>query len=169
MVFDLNYSDSAGNVANGVITATLISGNDYLATSGYLNVTASTTPSVVGSYSLAPGGPAAFLSPSGAFIVDNILYNASDPYLDVYGLLGLGFASTAGTELNLWGNGSSGNYSLYAWQPTNGYVLQFNGQATSSIAAVVPEAPSLLAGMLMLLPLCGSVFRIVRNRKTTAI
>jgi hypothetical protein len=161
IVFDLQYSDPSGNVANGLLTATSLGNGQYLATSGILNVTASSNPNDVGSYSLVPDGPGLTVSPSGAFIVDNVLYYPGDPYLDVDGLLG--FASVAGIELNLWGNGP-GNYSLYTYQPGSGYTLAYNGSATTSISPV-PEATTIIAGALLLLPLGASTLRILRKSR----
>ena len=166
ITFDLEYSDPAGNVAHGQLIATALGNDQYLATSGTLDVTASSNPGVVGSYSIVAGGPAAFYSPAGAFIADNVLYYPNqDPYLDVYGLLA--FQSAAGVELNLWGNGP-GNYSLYAWQAGNGYILSFNGSATTSLAAdplPVPEPTTIIAGALLLLPFGTNAIRFLRRNR----
>jgi len=161
-VFNLSYTDGA-NVVSGSITADYISGNQYHATGGTLQVTASSTAAIIGSYSLMAGGPGNFYSPSGAFIVNNLLYYPGDPYLDGYGLLGLGFASTSGVELNLWGN-SPGNYSLYAWDPALGYTLQYTGAATTSITPV-PEPTTIIAGALLMLPFAASTIRLIGKKR----
>lgn len=55
--------------------------------------------------SLIPGGPGAFITPSGSFIVDNVLHYpaSSGQYFDIDGLA----FTASGAEWNLWGNGSS--------------------------------------------------------------
>ena len=102
-LYFISYNDGV-NIASGTITTT---GN--LAVSGTLNVTAG---AATGVYSLIPGGPSPTSSPSGAFIVDNLIYPGSNPTLDVNGLL---FGS-GGVEVNIWGN-SADNYSFWCLHP----------------------------------------------------
>jgi hypothetical protein len=56
---------------------------------------------------IIPGGPGAFITPSGKFNVDNVLY-ASSALLDSAGLA----FYIGSTEANIWSNGD-GTYSLY--------------------------------------------------------
>lgn len=74
-----------------------------------------------------------------------------------------------GFKLNLWGNGP-GNYSLWAWQPSIGFILQHAGVASTSISpstsasiAPVPEPSTMTAGALLLLPFAASILRKVRR------
>jgi hypothetical protein len=103
-------------------------------TGGTLNVAAGAD---IGTYPLLPGGPAPFLSPSGAFIVNNILYPASDPIFDIYGLL----FGNGSLEINIWGN-NPGNYSFYSWDGSS-YNVGFAGSGTAT-ATLVPEPASLM-------------------------
>jgi len=123
-----------GNIGSALLTTTDLGGGHSLATGGTLDVTAG---AAVGTYSLSLGGPAPFISPSGAFQVDNVLTPAADPILDTYGLL---FGS-GGVEINIWGN-SPGNYSFYSW--TGGsYVVSTTGPGAVT-ATAVPEPTTLL-------------------------
>jgi len=75
-------------------------------------------------------GATAVLSPDGAFIIDNILYNAFNtgtPYIDYYGMF---FSSTPGVyggiELNFWG--CVNNWQVYLYYPGMGYSIYNNPQ-----------------------------------------
>jgi len=70
------------------------------------------------------------------FNVDNVLYPAGDPILDVYGLA---FGSGSLT-INIWGNGP-GNYSFYSYD--GNYNVAYDGPGTAT-ATAVPEPTSLL-------------------------
>jgi len=117
-----------GNTGYADLTATSLGGGEFLATAGTLVVTGGVDK---GSYALIPGGPAPFISPSGYFEADNVLYPASDPVLDQYGLL----FGKSGLEINIWGN-SPGNYTF---ADNTGYSFTGSGTVTAS----VPEASSL--------------------------
>src|SRR5690348_17113990 len=54
------------------------------------------------------------ISPSGAFIYDNILQVLSNPVFDNSGLL----FSIGGREGNIWGNGTPDSYSYYTYNGT---------------------------------------------------
>ena len=131
-MFHFSYSDSSGNVTNGWLTATYLGGGQYLATGGALTVTAGAD---VGTYSLYSGGPGATLSPSGAFIYDNVFYYGSNPFLDGNGLLYTG----GGLEINVWGN-SPNNYSFYSWNGS-GYNIDVNG-SPSAVAEPASSNPT---------------------------
>ncbi|MGA2240357.1 MAG: hypothetical protein ABSG74_14225 [Candidatus Bathyarchaeia archaeon] len=158
VVFDLTYSDPSGNAANGQLTANPNDDGSYTAISGTLDITASTTAGVVGSYSLYfnPNGTAPTVSPAGAFIYDNQLFPGKDPYLTTYGLL----LWTSGVrEINLWGN-SPGNYSLYAYDNGVGYTLTYTGPATVTL---VPEPTTMVAGIGALGLVLLGMFRSKRS------
>jgi hypothetical protein len=122
-LFYFSYSDvaySGDDTVSGVLSAQLLSGDQYLVTSGTVNVSDAYTiaePGGVEAYSIVNctnGGVVE--SPSGAFYVDNIVLVggglvAEDPVLDNIG--GLLFAPQAnvqngvetltGDEINIWG------------------------------------------------------------------
>lgn len=131
MVFSI---DLMGNAATATLNTTPISGGDFWATTGTLNVTSGVD---VGTYSLFGGGPGAFLSPSGIFQADNVLYPAANPLLDSYGLLFTG----GGLEINIWGN-SANNYSFYS-ESSGSLNLQASGTPTSVSLSTVPEPGAL--------------------------
>jgi hypothetical protein len=78
----------------------------FLATAGTLTVTAGKD---IGSYPLYPDGPAEVDSPSGFFLVDNLVYPSVDPGIDNGGLL---FLSPPDFEINIFSNGPD-NYQFY--------------------------------------------------------
>ena len=125
--------DIGGNAASATLNATDLGGGMFLATSGTLIVT---TGLDVGTYSLFPGGPAAFFSPSGVIIADNVLYPGSDPLLDVFGLLFTG----GGLEINIYGNGPN-DYTFASWDGSSLNV--FVSGAPDSVSLQVPEPATL--------------------------
>jgi hypothetical protein len=86
--------------------------------------------------------PAAVISPDGAFIYNNLFYNA-DPHFDVNGLVFTTVENTVGFW-NLWGN-SAGNYSL--WESVGGaYAVQETGRLTVAAAPELSTWAMMLAG-----------------------
>jgi hypothetical protein len=168
--FSFNYSDPNGNVVTGQIPVGSLGGDQY-ATGGSVTLTSSLYPSLDGTYALSvpASPPTVYTSPSGQFVWDNV-FHSSGPLLDFYGLFGI---SSSGVELNLFsGNGGVG-YALYALvvDPINGNT-QYNlypGPANAGFSnnggtgAVVPEASTIVAGVLMLLPFGVSTVRIMRK------
>ena len=70
-----------------------------------------------------PSDPNQATSPLGAFWYNDLLYLAQDPQLDVNGLLFTFTSDGAPAEMNVWGNGTPGSYTIYTY--INGaYVLQ---------------------------------------------
>jgi PEP-CTERM motif len=107
----------------------------------------------IGSYSLSPAGPGVTISPFGAFAVDNVLYPASDPFLDVWGLLFTG----GGLEINIWGNAPD-NYSFYSHNGSSFNVADAS-VSTFSASAVPEPATFLLLGTSLL------GFGVLRRRR----
>jgi hypothetical protein len=133
-----NFAFSIGlDTGFGILNTVDIGGGAFSAIGGSLTVTGG---SDIGSYSLSPAGPGVTLSPFGAFAVDNVLYPASDPFLDVWGLLFTG----GGLEINIWGN-SPDNYSFYSHNGAS-YTVTDDSVSTFSSSAVPEPASFLLLG-----------------------
>jgi hypothetical protein len=108
--FTFTATDSgSGTFSYGILGATNNGDGSFNANSGYLLVI---TGPIVGEYPLFPNPspPTPFLSPSGAFSVDDQLFPSQDPVLDVFGLLFTG----SGLEVNIWGT-APGTYSYFAF------------------------------------------------------
>ena len=146
--------DVGGNTGFGSVFGA--GADPYLAVSGTITVVTSNDTADIGTYSLLPGGPSGFLSPSGAFIADNVFSPSADPTLDVYGLLFGG----GGLEINLWGNGA-GNYSFSSFNGAG-----YNVAATDSgsvVFAAAPEPSGILLLSIMLFGV-GVTFRMALSR-----
>ncbi len=139
-------------IASGTLDATNQGGGVYLVTG--------MTGSVFGSGVSPNPDPitgVAPLNPPG-FTTDNLLYPASDPTLDVYGI---GFYTASGLDWNVWGN-SPGNYTLYAYDGGN-YVVTQGGDFS---VTAIPEAST---WAMMLLGFGGLSFAGYRKAKTNPI
>jgi|SwirhirootsSR2_FD_contig_21_1702631_length_644_multi_5_in_0_out_0_1 hypothetical protein len=134
--FTFSFFGSAGSNATGYVVANSLGGNQYLAVSGWLNVTSGAG---AGLYSLLiPGGPTIFYSPSGSFYVDDIFYDPGNPFVDDAGLL----FSDGTREANFWGVGPD-VYELGVWDPKIGtYSVLETGKGTATHG--VPEPSSLI-------------------------
>jgi len=177
------YIGPQGDSASGTLSGTgpVDAAGGYHATSGSITFTAINGAPVMQTYSLLPGGPGVTSSPSGAFIVDNLVYPAnnagsgmnngmdgfppiSNPsYLDTYGLL----FGKGNVEINIWGNGGPSNYQFD--EAVNGGVTISHTGGTFilySFVSTVPE-PSGIA-LLGLGVVCLTVGYVVR-RRTLAI
>jgi hypothetical protein len=122
-MFILEATDVAsGTDSLAVLQATPNGDGSFNVTSGCLFVFSGPA---VGTYELIPNPnpPGPFISPSGAFIVDNQLFPGKDPLLDLYGLLFIG----NGVEINIWGNGPSTPYSYFS---SNGSLGSNNADVT---------------------------------------
>ena len=132
-LFDFTFSIGP-DTGFGSLNTVDIGGGLFNAIGGSLTVTGGLD---IGSYSLSPAGPGVTISPFGAFAVDNVLYPASDPFLDVWGLLFTG----GGLEINIWGN-SADDYSFYSYNGSS-YSVADTADAPFS-ASAVPEPATLL-------------------------
>jgi hypothetical protein len=139
-----------------------------LAVGGTLDVT---TGPDVGVYSLVTGS-----GDDGTFVYDNIVYTTpvNGGFLDTTaGLLWTVNGSSGNTgvssELNMWYNAvaqygdSAGSYSL--WGATPDYNPEAYGSATLT-PAPIPEASTMLAGAMMLLPFGIGAIRSLRKERT---
>jgi len=76
--------------------------------------------------------------------------------------------ATAIAQANNWVSGMDGNYGLtgYLLYPTQGSGVNADGEPPQEllIAKPVPEAPTTIAGVLLLLPFAASTFRILRKK-----
>lgn len=156
--FYLTEFGNPGHVVTGSasLNGTAMGADAYHATGGTVTVNGIAADS--GLYNLLPVGPSWMLSPSGAFLVDNMVYTVLDPHLDYAGLLG--FHASNGVELNIWGV-SPGVYSVYAWTPGSGYSTTFTGAGSMSVS-VIPDGG---ASLVLLGSALGGL--AVLKRKTT--
>jgi hypothetical protein len=169
-LFELNYTDTSVNTLSGLLSASPLSGGQYLATGGSIMLSTS-YPGLSGLYSLASGGPINVISPSGQFQYDNILYYPGQPIVDFSGVLAFKNSST-GVELNLFS--TSSGYALYAYNgnqvnlypgPSGDGFNNIGGPAAIATLTAVPEASTMIAGALLLLPFGASTLRKLRNRR----
>jgi hypothetical protein len=139
----VNFAGDAGKtVGAGTLTGTLVSGNEYEATSGTFEIYQSPTLTT-GIYNLVanPNYPGATIL--GTFIYDDKVMDGVQPFLNSYGLL---FGSGA-LQLNLWYDGGT----------PDGYVLandgsrQVRGAAFESLVGAPDggSAVALLGGALL--------------------
>jgi hypothetical protein len=131
-VFDFSFTVGP-DAGFGSLNTVDIGGGAFAAIGGSLTVTSGID---VGSYVLFSGGPGVTISPAGAFAFDDVLYPASNPYLDVWGLL----FTAGGLEINIWGN-SADNYSFYS-HSNSAYNVADTADAPFN-ATLIPEPSSL--------------------------
>jgi hypothetical protein len=120
-----NFAFAMGpDTGYGDLSSTDNDNGEFLATAGTLTVTGGQD---VGSYPLYPDGPTEVDSPSGYFLIDNLLYPSIDPAIDNGGLL---FATSSDFEINIFSNGPD-SYQFY---DNTGY----NNTGTSFTLNVAP-------------------------------
>jgi PEP-CTERM motif len=140
-----NFTFGIGpNTGSGSLNTVDLGGGSFHAIGGSLTVTGGLD---VGTYPLFAGGPAPTLSPSGAFIFDNLLFPSINPALDVNGLLFLG----SGLEINIWSpSGSANDYEFGSCVINNGCasgnynVVDEDPRATFSVTVPEPATLALL-------------------------
>lgn len=154
-IFDFTFSIGP-DAGFGSLNTVDIGGGAFAAVGGSLTVTGGLD---IGSYALFPGGPGVTISPSGAFAFDDILYPASDPYLDVWGLLFTG----GGLEINIWGN-SADNYSFYSYNNSAYNVADTANAPFNAIAIPEPSMLWLFGVALLGMGLCRHLVRLIRPR-----
>ncbi len=123
-VFDLTFVGTTFTL-DATLDASSLGGGEWLVTD--MTGTVWTNGASPESTTLIPGGPGSFLTPSGSFIVDNVLYSPANP--QAFDIDGLPFTA-AGGEWNLWGNGS--NYTL-ATCVGGCYTFDYGSDAVSPI------------------------------------
>lgn len=163
-LFDITFESNDGLVyGSGELIGTPQGGDLYEATAGSFTISLAGDGFQPGTYNIFNNSqfPNQDYSPSGYFIYDDQVLNGENPFVTNPGLLftGPNGAQTL-LELNLYSNGASqpvpnGTYQLYENNGANAY-----GNATLT---AVPEASTMLAGALMLLPLGVSAVRIMRK------
>lgn len=167
-VWDFTFSNppSSPDISgSGSLTAISLGGGHYFATSGSVTITSTVLGFTNEAFTLSPGGPATFYSPSGAFYADNQFFNSANPslYLDAGGLLFL----DAGNELNIWGNGrgSGNNYSAWVWEPANGggYTLGDSANGTFTFTSGITPEPGFYG--VLALGLGGLCVGVSRRRR----
>jgi hypothetical protein len=161
-LFDITFTSNDGStIGSGQISGTPDGGGIFTATGGSFEISGNPAFSLL-PYMLIPNpsAPGQATSPSGFFFYDNQVLTAQNPFLNNNGLLFGG--SGDGVEINLYSNGPSspvpnGTYQLYQ---NNGANLL--GEATIT---AVPEASTMIAGALLLLPFGASTLRILRRNR----
>lgn len=170
-LFDITFTSNDGSTqGSGVLNGISDGGGVYTAGAGsFFDIFASiSTPFLPGTYQVYPSSslpPNSQYSPSGFFIYDNAVLNGQNPFITNPGLLFIG-PNGFTLELNLFSNGPSspvpnGTYQLYDNRGVNLY-----GDATLSPISSVPEVSTILAGLLLVLPLGASTLRILRRTRT---
>lgn len=178
-LFTFTYSDSAGDVASGTLSAVPSGvGDSFWVTSGQLDVTASADNNwAVGNYKLISVGPSVATSPNGGFFADNLLFPNGDAadgvstgigsnpsMLTNWGLL-FGAAGPnpgpAGSEINIWGNGN-GDYAFASSNGAGNYpILVGSG---GSFSAVDPPSATPEPGTMSLFGV-GAVIGLGYSRR----
>ncbi len=151
----VTFSISGGpDAAYGSLTTADLGGGTLAATGGTLTVTSGLD---IGTYTLYanPSSPNTVLSPTGAFTYDDLIFPASNPQLDGYGLL---FANTgsgaAGVqEVNIFVGNSPGGYEFYSYNGSG-----YNVADDPSLLLVVhstPEPSSMTLGVWAIASFAG--------------
>jgi hypothetical protein len=132
--------NGSGTYSYGQLTATDNGDGTFTATSGFLVVLSGP---IAGTYDLFPNPnpPFPFFSPSGAFIVDDILYPSQNPTLDVDGLLFTG----GGLEVNIWNDGGGVPYSYFAFNGSS-FPLASSEAASFTLASTPAEQIPVIQG-----------------------
>jgi hypothetical protein len=144
-LFSFTYQGDLNN-ATGVVQAQDLGNGQFLATSGTLNVS---TGEMIGTFDLIPGGPVSFLSPTGTFLVDNVIEPNSASVFTYGGLLFGAFNQ----EINIY-SVAPGQFKFDFF---NGNYNSIDpGTGTVALTAAVPEPSStalVLAGAAIMLGL----------------
>ena len=182
-LYNITFNDGVGDRGSGLIdveSAESPNGNYYYAaSSGFLDVTAGQAHGVWTLYTA--GGsttyPGFFTSNDGAFWYNNAVYPngqnpdypVTNPLLDLYGLLFTQNNGSVVNELNLWGN-ADGTYNLGGYvggELTFNVTISLGGTTITPVPITpVPESPTIISGVLLLLPVAAGAFRSMRGKKS---
>jgi hypothetical protein len=127
-LFDFAYTINL-DTGYGSVSTTDNGNGQFLATSGFLTVTATGNGGPDGErFSLYPGGPAITTNPVTGFMYDNIVYPSQLPLIDHYGLL----FNSSDFQINTWSNFGSGDPDNYRFEDYE----YATGRDTNSAAGV---------------------------------
>jgi hypothetical protein len=152
---DTTYTWTLGGASSG--SGTLTTGNADGAAYDVTNFMGTINGEAI--TGLVGGQPGhAVSSPSGAFIIDNLIY-ASDPSFDNPGIL---FSLANAAEANIWGNGP-GSYSFYTW---NGSYVTEDGNDSFTLGPIVTDAASVPEPISLSIFGFGLIIVCALNRRT---
>jgi PEP-CTERM motif len=152
---DSTYSWTLGGASNG--SGTLTTGNADGAAYDVTDITGTIDGEAI--TGLVGGQPGhAVSSPSGAFTIDNLIYD-SDPSFDNPGIL---FSLANAAEGNIWGN-EPGSYSFYTW---NGSYAIEDGNDSFTLGPIVADPPSVPEPISLSIFGFGLIFLYALNRRT---
>jgi len=177
-IYNFTYSDTSGDAGYGTLSAVDDGWGDggLLVTSGTLNLTGSADGNgSVGTYSImqivSSPSQAGVNSPSGKFIVDNVIYPeanavigipAPSAYIDNDGLLFGQPGTGSQAEVNIWGNGG-GDYALYTVDGNDNSNISTGTGGTFTLTAVPePEPITILAALMIASSIAAHLRRRVR-------
>jgi hypothetical protein len=133
------WDSASGSYSIGLLVAYDNGDGSFTAIGGILIVQSGPIEGIYELYP-SPDPPGIFTSPSGAFLVDNVLWPGQNPSLDGDGLLFTG----NGLEINIWGNSPTAfSYSYYSFDGS-----EYNLASDDAGFSLIPVSPALPVGVL---------------------
>jgi hypothetical protein len=181
--FDFTYSgDSGGNAGLGTLTAQANGNGSYTILSGSFDLTAGAFAGANGTFVQNPNGPVAGSWDQRVYGgtvfggMDNQLYPSGPAYFDLGGplfndpnygpitaIINGNSVVGYGLAFNLYYDGSSYDLLVNGFGNTP-WANNYSGGAVTLTRVPVPEASTMVAGALMLLPFGVSTLRIMRRK-----